>query len=33
MLGAFGLGERRAMLLALLWNVFSVVDAYRHDMD
>jgi hypothetical protein len=28
---AFGLGGRRALLLALVWNAYSVYDAYRHD--
>lgn len=30
---AFGLGGRRAMLLALLWNLWSAVDAYRSEAD
>jgi len=33
LIAAFGLGERRAMLFALFWNVWSVVDAYRHESD
>ena len=33
LVGAFGLGDRRAMLVALCWNVWSVVDAYRHEAD
>jgi hypothetical protein len=33
LLSAFGLGSGRAMLLALIWNVVSVVDAYRHEAD
>jgi hypothetical protein len=31
--GAFSLGGRRALLLALLWNAWSVIDAYRHEAD
>ena len=31
--GAFGLGGRRALLFALLWNLWSVIDAYRHEAD
>jgi len=31
--GALGLGGRRALLLALLWNAWSVIDAYRHEAD
>ncbi|MBI2407164.1 MAG: hypothetical protein HYV19_02520 [Gemmatimonadetes bacterium] len=27
----FGLGGGRALLLALLWNAWSVVDAFRHE--
>lgn len=30
---ALGLGGRRALLLALLWNLWSVLDAYRHEAD
>jgi hypothetical protein len=33
MTGALGIGGRRALLLALVWNLWSVVDAYRHDAD
>ena len=29
----FGLGGRRALLLAVLWNLWSVIDAYRHEAD
>lgn len=32
-IGALGLGGRRALLLALLWNLWSVIDAYRHEAD
>ena len=31
--GVVSLGGGRAMLLALLWNAWSVVDAFRHDAD
>lgn len=31
--GAATLGGGRALLLALLWNVWSVIDAYRHNTD
>lgn len=31
--GALGLGGRRALFLALVWNLWSVVDAYRHEVD
>jgi hypothetical protein len=31
--GALSLGGRRDLLLALLWNVWSVIDAYRHETD
>lgn len=31
--GAFALGGRRAILLAVAWNVWSVIDAYRHETD
>jgi hypothetical protein len=30
---ALGLGGRRALLVALVWNVWSVIDAYRHEAD
>lgn len=30
---AFGLGGRRALLFAVLWNAWSAVDAYRHERD
>jgi len=33
MTGALGIGGRGALLLALVWNLWSVVDAYRHDAD
>ena len=33
MTGALGIGGRRALLLALVCNLWSVVDAYRHDAD
>ena len=33
MIGALSLGGRRALLIALLWNVWSVIDAYRHERD
>ena len=29
-IGTFGLGGRRALLLGLFWNAWSVIDAYRH---
>jgi hypothetical protein len=31
--GALALGGRRALFLALCWNVWSVIDAYRHEAD
>jgi uncharacterized membrane protein len=31
--GVFSFGGGRAMLLALLWNAWSVVDAIRHEAD
>lgn len=31
--GVFTLGGGRALLLALLWNAWSVVDAFRHEGD
>lgn len=31
--GAFGLGGHRAAALALLWNLWSSIDAYRHEAD
>ena len=31
--GALAVGGRRALLFALLWNLWSVVDAYRHEAD
>jgi hypothetical protein len=31
--GALGIGGRRLLLLALVWNLWSVLDAYRHDAD
>jgi hypothetical protein len=31
--GTVGLGGRRALLLALAWNLWSVIDAYRHEAD
>jgi hypothetical protein len=31
--GALAFGGRRALLLALLWNVWSVIDAFRHEAD
>jgi hypothetical protein len=31
--GALSLGGRRSLLLALLWNAWSIIDAYRHDGD
>ena len=33
LLGALGLGGGRALVLGLAWNVWSVIDAYRHDAD
>jgi len=33
LIAAGSLGGRRAMLLALLWNVWSVIDAARHGND
>lgn len=32
-IGAVAVGGHRALLLALLWNVWSVIDAYRHEAD
>ena len=32
-IGVFTLGGGRALLLALLWNAWSVVDAFRHEAD
>lgn len=32
-IGTFGLGGRRALFFAVLWNVWSVIDAYRHEAD
>jgi hypothetical protein len=29
--GTLALGDRRALLFALGWNLWSVVEAYRHD--
>lgn len=29
--GVFGFGGGRALLLALLWNAWSVIDAFRHE--
>lgn len=31
--GTFAFGGRRALLLAVLWNAWSVIDAYRHEGD
>jgi len=31
--GALAVDGRRALLLAVLWNVWSVIDAYRHEAD
>lgn len=33
LVSSFGLGGRRALLLAFLWNVYSAYDAYRNDSD
>lgn len=33
LLGTLGVGGRRALLFALCWNLWSVIDAYRHDAD
>jgi hypothetical protein len=33
LIGTLGLGGRRALLFALCWNFWSVIDAYRHDVD
>ena len=33
LIGAFAVGGHRALLLALLWNAWSVIDAYRHEAD
>jgi hypothetical protein len=33
LVGALGLGGRRALLIALCWNVWSAIDAYRHEAD
>ena len=30
---AFGYGGPRVMLVGLAWNIWSIVDAYRHDSD
>ena len=30
---SFAIGARRTLLVALVWNLWSVVDAYRHDSD
>ena len=30
---AYGLGGRRAALLAVAWNVWSAIDAYRHERE
>lgn len=32
-IGALSLGGRRVLLLALFWNAWSVIDAYRHERD
>lgn len=32
-IGAFGVGGRRALLFGLLWNAWSVIDAWRHEAD
>jgi hypothetical protein len=31
--GTLGLGGRRALLFALAWNLWSVIDAYRREAD
>lgn len=31
--GVLAIGGRRALLLAVLWNLWSVIDAYRHEAD
>jgi hypothetical protein len=31
LVGTLGLSGRRALLLGLCWNVWSVIDAYRHE--
>ena len=33
LVGALAVGGRRALLLAVIWNVGSVIDAYRHETD
>ena len=33
LVGALAVGGRRALVLAVIWNVWSVVDAYRHEAD
>ena len=31
--GTIAVGGRRALLLAILWNIWSVIDAFRHEAD
>jgi len=31
--GALAVGGRRALLLAILWNIWSAIDAFRHEAD
>lgn len=31
--GVLALGGQRALVLAVLWNIWSVIDAYRHEAD
>ena len=33
LVAGFGLGGRRALILALVWNLWSAFDAYRHEAD
>jgi hypothetical protein len=33
LVGALAAGGGRALFLAALWNVWSVIDAYRHERD
>jgi hypothetical protein len=33
LVGALAVGGHRALLFALLWNAWSVIDAYRHEAD
>ena len=33
MITALSLGSTRALVLAVVWNIWSAVDAYRHERD